>query len=290
MRYLIHHETLWVYPHPVREHHCELRAAPREDQHQRLLSFAMESEPPSEFAHYLDCFGNRVHHFSVLSAHERLATRMRAEVECSLLNPFAFEPVAPGREREWIAEALRAQPRLMDYLVHRSALTPALGEVLDDATGVPQARAGQPLLEAVQQASEWVGEHLEYATESAQDCSSLAAVWEKKAGLCQDFAHLLLSLVRSWGIPARYVTGYLDPGALEVPRCRPLGTHAWVEVLIPGAGWLGFDPTHGLLANASYIAVAVGRDCLDATPRRDTFKGGPPGEPPAVRVEMVAQQ
>ncbi len=290
MRYLIHHETQWAYPEAVREHHCELRTAPREDRYQRLLSFAIESDPASDFAHYLDCFGNRVHHFSVLSAHQQLLTRTRVEVESNLLNPFDFDPVPPLREQAWIDEALRAQPRLMDYLLHRSALVPALDDVLADAARVPQPRAGQPLLEAVQQASDWVGEQLEYDPEATEAGSSLAAVWDNKAGVSEDFAHLLLSLVRAWGLPARYVTGYLAPAVLDSPQCRPTGTHAWVEALIPGAGWLGFDPTHGLLANESYIAVAVGRDHLDAAPRRDTFKGDASAQAPDVHVEIVAQQ
>ena len=78
-------------------------------------------------------------------------------------------------------------------------------------------------------------------------------------GVCQDFAHLLISLVRSWGLPARYVMGYAEDG---------VSSHAWAEVLIPGAGWRGFDATNRLVANDHYVRVAVGRDYLDAALQR----------------------
>ena len=101
-------------------------------------------------------------------------------------------------------------------------------------------------------------------------------------------ASLLLALVRSWGIPARYAMGYVDPGYFD--DGRPLATHAWAEVLIPGAGWRGFDPSHGLLVNDSYILVAVGRDYQDAAPLRGSFKGDQAGDEPAVELSIMREE
>jgi transglutaminase-like putative cysteine protease len=289
MRYLIEHETRLEYAGEVREHHCELRLAPREDSHQRLLVLELETDPAAELREYLDCFGNRVHHFQVLAPHDHLATRMRAEVECTLENPFDFELVPPPREREWLDQALRAQPRLLDYVLHRSAAVPAL-PVLEPAEPFPDLESGRQLMECAQEAMHWVRGRLDYAPGATHVHSSLAEAWKERAGVCQDFAHLMIALVRSWGVPARYVMGYLDPSLTEETEAAEQATHAWVEVLIPNAGWRGFDPTHDLVANDTYVAVAVGRDYLDAAPQRGTYKGESGGAGPQVRVHLSQAQ
>jgi transglutaminase-like putative cysteine protease len=273
----------------VREHHCELRLAPREDPHQRLHLLELETEPAAELDEYLDCFGNRVHYFHVLAPHDRLATRMRAEVECTLENPFDFELVAPGREREWLDQALRAQPRLLDYVLHRSAAVPALS-ALEPAEPFPELEPGRQLMDCVQEAMHWVAERLDYAPGATHVHSSLGEAWKERAGVCQDFAHLMIAVVRAWGVPARYVVGYLDPDLTDEVEAAEQATHAWVEVLIPNAGWRGFDPTHRLVTNHTYVAVAVGRDYLDAAPQRGTYKGGSSGGGPRVRVQVSQAQ
>jgi transglutaminase-like putative cysteine protease len=108
------------------------------------------------------------------------------------------------------------------------------------------------------------------------------------AGVCQDFAHLFITVARHWGIPARYVMGYLDPGKTDGKQAAP-ATHAWAEALVPGGGWIGFDATHNLLANDAYVPVAIGRDYLDAAPQRGSYKGDDPGQPPQVQITMMQQ-
>ena len=98
---------------------------------------------------------------------------------------------------------------------------------------------------------------------------------------------MLIAIVRSWGFPARYVMGYQDPGYLLGSE---QATHAWAEVLVPGAGWRGFDATNGLLADHTYVRVAVGRDNGDAAPQRGSFKGDGDGEKPHVSLKVVRQQ
>ena len=112
----------------------------------------------------------------------------------------------------------------------------------------------------------------------------------ERAGVCQDFAHLLVAIVRGWGVPARYVMGYVALDAATRPEPPEGATHAWAEVLVPGAGWRGFDAVHQLVANDRYIAVALGRDYKDAAPQRGTFQGEHPGTPPEVHVQLSAQQ
>ena len=288
MRYLIEHETVLEYPQTVREHHIELRLSPRPDGHQKVLSSVIETEPASELATYCDYFGNRVDYFSVIAPHRRLVTRLRSEVETLKENPFSFEQLSPVEEQEWLAKELRAKPSINDYILHRSLLTPTIAKLEEIlAAAIPRRDRNRPLLESLLELQAWVSALLEYRPGSTEVHGSLATSVLQGGGVCQDFAHLFITVVRSWDIPARYVMGYLDPGISGVET--KLATHAWAEVLVPGAGWIGCDATHNLLANDHYVAVAIGRDSYDAAPQRGSFKGDSAGEQPDVTVTMQEQ-
>lgn len=284
MRYRIDHQTRIVFPDEVREHHCEMRLEPVTDRHQRLLAAQIETEPDADIHRYRDAFGNDVHHFGITAPHDHLTTRLVADVECLLGNPFDFPALDPRREGDWIAHSLRDVPRLWDYVFHRSPMTPTATNV--ELGGCPgNDNADVPLLQSVQNVMAWMGEEFHYDPEATEVDSPLVRVLERRAGVCQDFAHLLITVVRGWGVPARYVMGYHYPGAK--PSTDAYATHAWVEVLVPGADWLGFDPTHGLLADDHYIKVAVGRDVRDAAPQRGSFKGDGAKEAPDIRVSVT---
>ena len=143
------------------------------------------------------------------------------------------------------------------------------------------------LLESLLELLAWVPTVLEYRSGTTEVHGALTTAVQQGSGVCQDFAHLFITVARSWGIPARYVMGYLDPGISA--EDEKLATHAWAEALVPGAGWIGFDATHNLLANDHYVAVAVGRDSYDAAPQRGSFKGDFSGEQPTVTVTMQEQ-
>ncbi len=288
MRYIIEHETILEYPQGVREHHVELRLAPRSDGHQRVISCVIESEPTAERASYTDYFGNRVDYFCVIPLHNRLVTRLRSEVETLKENPFNFEAVTPAQEDLWLCDAVLRSPPLNDFILHRSLLTlPVikLAEILRCA--VPKPDRSRPLLESLLELLAWVPTVLEYRSGTTEVHGALTTAVQQGSGVCQDFAHLFITVARSWGIPARYVMGYLDPGISA--EDEKLATHAWAEALVPGAGWIGFDATHNLLANDHYVAVAVGRDSYDAAPQRGSFKGDFSGEQPTVTVTMQEQ-
>jgi len=288
MRYLIEHETVLEYPQAIREHHIELRLAPRSDVHQRVLSCSIETEPAAELASYNDYFGNRVDYFCVIQPHNRLVTRLRSEVETLKENPFSFEAVPPAEEYEWLGKAVRHTPSLNDFVLHRSLLTPTAMKLAEAITcAFPRQDKERPLLDALIELLAWVSTVLEYRSGTTEVHGALAAAVRQGSGVCQDFAHLFITVARSWGIPARYVMGYLDPGISTAGEM--LATHAWAEALVPGAGWIGFDATHNLLANDHYVAVAVGRDSYDAAPQRGSFKGESAGEQPSVTVMMQEQ-
>jgi len=295
VRYLIERESRTRFESPVREHHVQLRLAPWDYEWQRVHVCSLAVNPTVEPASHLDCFGNLVHRFAVLATHERLTTRLRAEVETLLANPFDFESVAPGRERDWIEHSLRAAPRLWDFVFHRSPATPALPEAIAD-TDVPVYNPHAPLVGQVQGAMDWIQRFcaLDVACENPQP--ELATLFESRCGNPADFSHLLVSILRGWGIPARYVLGYVDPGYFEPDEeggaesagPKPQAMRAWAEVLVPGAGWRGFDPSAGLLADETYIRVAVGRDAANVRTERAGYKGD--AQEPESRVTLTVSR
>ncbi len=299
MRYLIRHETSLSFPKPVREHQCELRLVPRDDERQRVLRADIDVHPPCHLGGYLDCFGNRVSTTSLVTPHDGLRVTLDAEVETLLTNPFDYAPVDASAEPAWIEAALRREPRFLDFVLHRSASVPWLS-ALSEAPAVPARDPRKSVLQTLQEAMEWATASYRYEPGATDVHAPLATFFEKGAGVCQDFAHLLVAVARSHGIPARYAMGYLDPGYAEedddaeAPLADSAGdtaaTHAWAEVLVPGAGWRGYDATQRLVVNDTYVTVAVGRDSRDAAPLRGSFKGDDGGELPRVRLRVSRQQ
>lgn len=289
---------------PVREHHLEWRCAPWDDAGQRLLRCDVACEPAATLASHRDCFGNQVHRTALLSTHDGLVLSMQAEVETLLDDPYAVEPVALERERAWIADSLHQAPRLWDLVLHRDAAAPLLEALLvgeapadvgvpaDMAEGLPLLRPNVALFVQLQDATTWitagctVADAPAGAGETAADAiapvaePSAARVLQSATGTAAELALLLMALARGWGLPARLVAGYVYTGAAAEPVSAesgvcglPGGLHHWAEVLVPGAGWRGFDPARGQVADAAYARLAVGRDCADLRPLRQSWKG-----------------
>jgi len=288
MHYLIRHETVLEYPEAIREHHSELRLVPRSDEHQTVLSCSIETEPAAELSSYTDYFGNRADYFCVIQPHTRLVTRLQAEVSTSRTNPFEFNPVAPAEQQEWITKAVRQEPRLNDFILHRSPVTPTAMKLAGALScSFPRFEREQPAMQSLMELMAWIPTVLAYRSGTTSVHAELAAAVRLGTGVCQDFAHLFITVARSWGIPTRYVMGYLAPGICAEGEL--FATHAWAEALVPGGGWIGFDATHNLLANDRYVAVAVGRDSYDAAPQRGSFKGESAGGQPTVTVSVQEQ-
>jgi transglutaminase-like putative cysteine protease len=288
VRWLIEHETVLAFPEPVREHQVELRLCPRGGRLQQVAELAIETDPAAPLREHVDCFGNRVHRLSLAAPHRELRVQLRARVETRLENPFAFEALRPEDEPAWLAQQLHREPRLHEFRLHRSAAVP---ELTSAATGLeaPARDERRTLLENVQTLMDWTAERFAYHPGATDVHAPLSVFFEKRAGVCQDFAHWIVAVVRSWGLPARYASGYVDPGS--APETAGEGaTHAWAEVLVPGAGWRGFDATHGVVANDRYVVAAVGRDSRDAAPVRGAFKGEHAGDAPRVRLRVARDE
>jgi transglutaminase-like putative cysteine protease len=154
---------------------------------------------------------------------------------------------------------------------HFSRRSPLLDALMRDL-GVDTARDRDPLT-LVRQINDGIFRAFEYVRTSTAVNSPIEASLATRQGVCQDFAHIMTAVVRTAGMPCRYVSGYLYQGPEHHDRSFDGATHAWVEALLPGLGWVGFDPTNDLLAGERHIRTAVGRDYADVPPTLGTMKG-----------------
>ncbi|ABU59798.1 transglutaminase family protein [Roseiflexus castenholzii] len=283
MLYHIRHLTRFRYSAPVSESVVEVRMQPRSDGHQRLHSFQMTTIPRTTIFSYRDILGNMVHHFDVPGRHKLLTVTSEALVEVS--EP---SPITALDGESWRAlDALAASGEYWDLLqpgrfTHPSDLLRAF------AAEIALQRGSDPLT-TLCRLNTRIYDAFEYAPGSTHVHSPIDDALRMRRGVCQDFAHIMITLTRALGIPCRYVSGYLFHRAEDHDRSEADATHAWVEALLPGMGWVGFDPTNNLIAGARHIRVAIGRDYADVPPSRGVYKGQATSElDVAVRVALVA--
>jgi transglutaminase-like putative cysteine protease len=267
----VRHVTQYHYAEPVRESVMELWMQPQKSATQRLVSFELELDPTAQVFSYPDSFGNAVYHFDVPQPHDRLEIIARSAVETQ--NP---NTLPDGLDHgEW--DRLRSdfvRGECFDFLrPHGFACrTPAL-DAFVESRGVNDLRRLDPLT-AVRQLSKIIYDAFDYEPGATGAHSPIDHALEGGRGVCQDFAHIMIAICRDWGLPARYVSGYLFRNRAEDhDRSDPDATHAWVEIFLPSLRWVGVDPTNNIVAGERHIAVAVGRDYADVPPSRGVFKG-----------------
>jgi len=283
-RYKLHHVTQFSYDGPVSESYNELRLRPRHDDRQTCVSFRVTTRPDSRPAAHVDYFGNWVHQFHILPEHRSL----RVESEFVVL-------VHPQRQPDYggvsMAEfdAIRAElhDEHFDWLAPTlyCPFLPGLNELTAEAEGGPGSEIS--LQSFAERAALLIHEQFTYKPGATHVHSSVEDCLATRAGVCQDFSPLLLSLLRQRGVPARYVSGYLVPraaadaqqtsqGAISGGMEQLIGgqaSHAWVQAFIPGMGWIGLDPTVGEFVEERHIYIAWGRDYGDVAPVRGVYKG-----------------
>jgi transglutaminase-like putative cysteine protease len=266
----VRHVTEYQYHVPVRESVMEVWMQPQRSASQRLVSFELELTPAAKLFSYADAFGNAVYHFDVPQPHDRLTINARAVVETTPPSP---RPEALDAS-EW--DRLRSdtvQGGKFEFLhPHGFARqTPQL-EAFIAQHQLDRFRALCPLA-AVRELSKAVYGAFEYEAGVTRADSPIEDVLIAGRGVCQDFAHVMIAICRSWGVPARYVSGYLFTDRKQGDRSDPDATHAWTETFLPSLGWVGFDPTNNIDAGERHIPCATGRDYSDVPPSRGVYKG-----------------
>jgi transglutaminase-like putative cysteine protease len=266
----IRHVTQYRYAAYVRESVMEVWMQPQKSIRQRLVSFDLDLDPPAQIFSYADSFGNAVYHFDVPHPHDRLTITARSAVETQAPSPIP-EQLDQGEWDRLRSEFLRGEN--FDYLhPHGFAReTDALHHYMADHA-IDALRQRDPLT-AVRELARTIYDSFGYEAGVTRADSPIDDVLKARKGVCQDFAHLMIAVCRSWGIPARYVSGYLFTDRKHGDRSDPDATHAWVEVFLPSVRWIGFDPTNNTPATERHVACAVGRDYSDVPPSRGVYKG-----------------
>jgi transglutaminase-like putative cysteine protease len=273
-RYHLTHVTEFHYDGPVSESYNEVRLRPMHDDRQSCLSFTLTTSPRSTPVSYRDSLGNWVHQFNVLPEHSGL----RVVGESTIL---VHEAPSLATESKSLADLDSDVKRLYDEcfdFLTPTTYVPHLHRVNELVEAVTQASGGS-VLGFVQASCDLIHERFRYVKGATHVQSSIEDALSLGAGVCQDFAHLMLGIVRMRGIPGRYVSGYLvqestngDGTSLE-EVIGGQASHAWAEVYIPGSGWLGFDPTLGSPVGMRHVRIAYGRDYGDVPPVRGVYKG-----------------
>jgi len=275
-RYRLVHTTEFHYDGPVSESYNEVRLRPIQDERQSCLSFRLTTAPGSRVTAHRDGFDNWVHQFSILPEHRQL----KVETESVVLT---HDGPAPTTDETTLAafDLLREEigEEYFDFVAPTAYVPhlPGLAEFRDAA----ESSCCGTVADFAQAAADIIHREFQYVKGATHVHSSIKDSLILRAGVCQDFAHLLLGVVRMRGLPARYVSGYLVAGAAtsngdsngQEEVIGGQASHAWAEVYLPGTGWRAFDPTLGAAVGLRHVRVAYGRDYGDVAPVRGVYKG-----------------
>lgn len=259
------HRTVFHYGSPVRESFNTLRLEPRTFPYQKTLSAFVRVLPATRIRRFTDLFQNVNHHFELPEPHSKLEIESRIRVH-NLPLDLPSDSLTAGiddyrdplvKERIW--SYLHESPRV--------SLTPEVWRQTVDVT-----RGHDSVFAKASALMEWIHREFHYAPGATSVKANLEESFALRRGVCQDFTHVMLGMCRCVGVAARYASGYLYNG----PRDSLVGaqaSHAWCEVYLPAAGWIGFDPTNNTLADDRYVKIAVGRDYEDVSPVEGSYRG-----------------
>ncbi len=276
MRYDVTHVTRYAYSEPVSACHNRVCLRPRDTAGQTLLAHALACDPAPEAVHeYADRDGNHLAVFDLRAAHQTLTIRAHSVLEVT-----APAWPAPSATPAWElasvrhgAAALLRDPAVAPFVFASAFVTPeaALGDYARESFP-----AGRPLLEGLLDLLARMRADFTYDPQATEVSTHMLEAFAARRGVCQDFAHILCAALRALGLPARYVSGYLEtlppPGR---PKLQGVdASHAWVAAWCPGVGWIDLDPTNNMLGSGSHLTVAWGRDYGDVSPVTGVVRGG----------------
>ncbi|WP_101842296.1 transglutaminase family protein [Halobacillus sp. Marseille-P3879] len=279
MKYQIEHTNSFYYDNDVDQSMNTVRLKPRTDECQRLISYRTEITPASLTKEHVDLWGNHVESFFIAHKHKDLIVKTISTVSIQK-SPFIHLLKYTDEMREIFHSDLFHEhylPYLNDtpytflYKDHITEITNAIGE------------ANDPIQFPID-LMEFLHRSILYDGTSTQVGTKAHESWPLRAGVCQDYTHIMLGVLRDKGIPARYVSGYLYVGENSA-LIGDAATHAWVEVMIPGIGWVGLDPTNNVEALENHIRIGTGRDYADVSPLQGVYRGG--GQHSEVKVSVT---
>ena len=289
MKFRVVHKTEYSYGITVSQCHNLAHLRPRNLATQQCLGYRLKIDPlPMDHAEHEDFFGNHVSYFSITQPHQVLTVTATSEIQLETGNDLlALSQDMPwDKVRTRLVEPLTESDRENLQFVLDSPLAATSSQLAGyAATSFPPAR---PLLEAVRELMERIHHDFTYDPQFSTVSTPLADVLSNRRGVCQDFAHLAIASLRSLGLAARYVSGYLEtlPPPGQTKQRGSDESHAWFSVYLPDVGWHDFDPTNNSVPLDQHITTAWGRDYADVTPLKGVIFGGDPGHKPQVSVDM----
>jgi transglutaminase-like putative cysteine protease len=260
----IRHITKYEYDRPVKESMNEIRIFPVISEKQELLNHDVQISGSPDLQYFVDYWGNRAANFNLFPPHQelvidsRLVVRTRNKTELDVNFISGFEELL-GETSDKFNMMELARPEWIESL---SSVAEIAGKV--------RSRDGSVAI-TIKNCSDYIFSHFKYIKGITSIETTIDEILEKRAGVCQDFAHLMLQVLRTMQIPSRYVSGYICP--IERGLRGEGATHAWVEAWIPGSGWVGIDPTNNVWVINNHVKLATGRNFLDCSPVKGTFKG-----------------
>jgi len=277
MIYRVRHETTYDYADPVSVSHHVVRLTPRSLPNQtcRTSALLIAPAPLSPVSTHTDYFGNPVTSFTLQEPHTRLTVQATSELEVHAAEPPAFSNSPAWEQVQQSLPADHSWAGLSAYQYVFNSLrvsgTPNLA-----AYAQVSFPSGRPLLEAVLDLTRRIHEDFRFDSKATEVNTPVETFFEKGAGVCQDFSHLQIACMRSLGLPARYVSGYLRTmPPLGKPRLIGAdASHAWCSAWCPTNGWVDFDPTNNCVPSDGHITVAWGRDYSDVSPIHGVLLGG----------------
>ena len=280
------HHTTYEYSQPMSDGDTLAVVTPRATPWQRVDHATITVDPdPDERVERIDVFGNRVVQLGIHHQHDRLIVRAESDVTVS---PIQLDDA--GSPWEAVASAV-AGLRGLDALDVRP-FAGGVPLVSDDADltivrdlAAPALAPGRPIVEAARELCRSIHEQFDYDHAFTEVSTPLATVLDARRGVCQDFAHLAIAALRVFGLPARYVSGYIESTAVDNTSAD--ASHAWCAVWAGELGWIDFDPTNGHLPIDSHITVGWGRDYGDVAPVRGVVIGPPASQRLTVAVEVT---
>jgi len=264
-RFTVKHITRYIYSVPVRDNANQIMLYPVKDIHQAVLKHSIKITNDPQVMVYKDYYGNEVGVFEQASPHQELT--ITSDLIVITTAPKILAETLTAVEQWPLLTTYKNKTNFIDYMFPEPFQ--ADKEVKIVANQEKQKNATP--LETALKLNTYVYEEFQYVKGITSVETTVDEIWKIRAGVCQDFAHILLSMLRSIDIPARYVSGYICPNK---DGMRGEGaTHAWVEAFIPGLNWVGLDPTNNCVVTDKHIRLANGRSFLDCSPVKGTFKG-----------------
>jgi transglutaminase-like putative cysteine protease len=260
----IHHITRYEYDRPVKESVNEIRIFPFQCPDQEILQHDLLITGQPEIHSFTDYFGNKVGNFNLLPPHKVLSIESKLLVRTTASSQLQinFHSGFAQLQQEMADSILLLELSRPDMISNQ----PAIDNII---TVIRQPE--KSVAAVTEHCSEYIFKNFKYLKGITNIETTVDEILEHRAGVCQDFAHLMLHILRSCGIPCRYISGYICPNK---DGMRGEGaTHAWVEAWIPGYGWAGIDPTNNIWVTNKHVKLSVGRHFNDCSPVKGTFKG-----------------